>query len=1739
MIPKPIHLPHHHRFTTQDALAAKKDKKVTDGRLSCLFRGGRSAVLAMVLGLASATTYGATFTVNTTADSGGGSLRDAITQANGNGTGNDVIDFSGAGASGTITLASPLPQVTGSLTITGPGADVLTINANSTGRLFDLASGAGAVSISGLTLTGGRVTGHGGAILNAANLTLTACHVTGNAAVGMTAPGAAGGTANGLGGGAYNSGTLVVLRSTFSNNTATGGRGANGGVGPSGGGSTQGGGGGGGGGLGGAIYNTQSATLTLTTSTFFGNTATGGAGGNPGGGAPASGGQTGSDGQGGGGGGVGGSAPTGGGSFGGGGAGGSATSNRSGGGGGRYGGGGGGGGHYLFGQGGSAGGAGGFGGGNGGNGDKNGAGGGGGGGFGGAIFNFGGSSFSMTDCTVVNNTATGGAGGSGGAAGSARGGGVYVDSSAAATSVSAKNNIVLGNTAATGEADVGATTPATNIVSQGFNLTGVSTGFPTGGTGDITAASVAAVLVTPAAVNGGTVPNFLPQDPGAAVDAGSTTNSPDTRGVARPIDQAGVANAASGNGADIGAVELGSAVTPAPAVTSIAPTSGSTAGGTSVTITGTGFTGATGATVGGVALTGFSVTNDTTITGTTGAHAAGAVDVAVTGSPNGASTGGSGIFTYATPPNLSINDVTLAEGNSGTTNFIFTVSLSAPAPAGGVSFNIATANGTATSGSDYAANSLNSQTISAGSSTYNFTVQVNGDTAVETNESFFVNVTSIVGANATDSQGLGTITNDDVVMAPAVTYVAPSSGPVAGGTIVTITGTSFTGATAVTIGGTNAASFTVDSDTQITATTPAGTVGAKSVVVTTPNGNNVANTLFTYAPVPTISLVTPNKGSTAGGASVTITGTGFTGATSVTFDGAAASSVVVVNDTSITCTTPAGTAGPTDVIVTTPGGNSVPAAPPTSAPAINFATFTFNSNTSTTSTRGYRFDITSPVTVTALSYFDNGGDGLVQSHDVGIWNAAGTLLASVTVPSGTTAPLDSSGKFRFVLLPAPIVLPAGTGYRVGAVTLVGTPDGQFYDQTGLTTATGVSYVTGAFINNGVASLTFPSSDLGSGGFSGGSFVVGVSGTLYTYVEPPTVTLATTSVNATATTLTLTGTGFDTTPGNNTVVFTPAGTGTVTAATATSLTVTSVSGLRAGALSAVVTNGNGNSGAAVQVATVKPVITVNTANLADTDTMLTINGFGFDPVPGNNAVAFTPAGTTGTVTASTATTLTVTSITGLTAGALNAIVTTNGQASVSAQVATVAAPSSGPTPVFLGSGGTSGSGTGGGVISAPNADASGSLGRWESLRAGAVLSSNGNIAFRGFMEIGSGSPPVTANDFQGIWRFDGTDTRLKARSGSTAPDTGSALFDMLPLNPTISPSGLISFYGALRMGTGSPAVTASNNLGLWSELGGGSVRLLLREGATVGSSTFRNGWAITASDANTVALNAKLVTGTALVHIDASGGGSQLTVVAEEGQIAPGGGTWIALDGNSSDPRLSANGDLGFIGWELVGTDYIQGIYSRLNTTAVGTSGATVQARVGGIAPGTSNATFSAFERPTVFNGGMAFRGFLNLDGDNAGGTKGQGVWAGAFGSLLPVVRTGDTNAQIPTIPAGSTVTSVWSPFSNALGSITMRVGLANGGETRAIVGNTGGTMRDRRAMQPPDWLARPSPTSTTPQIGDGDQVAFTASTNTGSYGIWKQASGGGLLSLGESGRHHQHERGARPFRDQPAGFHHG
>ncbi len=113
-------------------------------------------------------------------------------------------------------------------------------------------------------------------------------------------------------------------------------------------------------------------------------------------------------------------------------------------------------------------------------------------------------------------------------------------------------------------------------------------------------------------------------------------------------------------------------------------------------------------------------------------------------------------------PALSIDDVAVDEGDSGTTTFTFTVSLSMPAPGAGVNFDIATQDNSATLASgDYVSKSLTNQTIASGNTTYSFPVTVNGDTLVEADETFFINVTNVAGADVTDGHGLGTVTNDD------------------------------------------------------------------------------------------------------------------------------------------------------------------------------------------------------------------------------------------------------------------------------------------------------------------------------------------------------------------------------------------------------------------------------------------------------------------------------------------------------------------------------------------------------------------------------------------------------------------------------------------------------------------------------------------------------------------------------------------------------------------------------------------------------------------------------------------------------------------------------------------------------------------------------------------------------------------------------------------------------------------
>lgn len=136
-------------------------------------------------------------------------------------------------------------------------------------------------------------------------------------------------------------------------------------------------------------------------------------------------------------------------------------------------------------------------------------------------------------------------------------------------------------------------------------------------------------------------------------------------------------------------------------------------------------------------------------------------------------------------PALAVNDVSALEGDSGTTAFTFGFGLSQPAGAGGVVIQYATADGSATAGSDYVTAS-GTVTIPQGSTSATVTVNVIGDTATEPDETFFLNIVSATGANVSDGQGLGTILNDDVsVVAIHDIQGNGLASPLNGGVVVT------------------------------------------------------------------------------------------------------------------------------------------------------------------------------------------------------------------------------------------------------------------------------------------------------------------------------------------------------------------------------------------------------------------------------------------------------------------------------------------------------------------------------------------------------------------------------------------------------------------------------------------------------------------------------------------------------------------------------------------------------------------------------------------------------------------------------------------------------------------------------------------------------------------------------------------------------------------------------------------
>jgi cysteine-rich repeat protein len=163
---------------------------------------------------------------------------------------------------------------------------------------------------------------------------------------------------------------------------------------------------------------------------------------------------------------------------------------------------------------------------------------------------------------------------------------------------------------------------------------------------------------------------------------------------------------------------------------------------------------------------------------------------------------------------------------------------------------------------------------------------------------------------------------------PRVASVSVTSGPAAGGTSVTVTGTGFTGATAVTFGATPAPSFTVNGDTSITVVSPAASAGTVDVTVTTAGGTSAASSTdqFTFIAAPAVLGLSPNSGPLNGGTLVIINGTNFIEVTAVNFGDIPAG--FTVNDaSSITAVSPVAEATDTvDVTVVTVGGTSAASA---------------------------------------------------------------------------------------------------------------------------------------------------------------------------------------------------------------------------------------------------------------------------------------------------------------------------------------------------------------------------------------------------------------------------------------------------------------------------------------------------------------------------------------------------------------------------------------------------------------------------------------------------------------------------------------------------------------------------------------------------------------------------------------------------------------------------------------------
>ena len=474
-----------------------------------------------------------------------------------------------------------------------------------------------------------------------------------------------------------------------------------------------------------------------------------------------------------------------------------------------------------------------------------------------------------------------------------------------------------------------------------------------------------------------------------------------------------------------------------------------------------------------------------------------------------------------------------------------------------------------------------------------------------------VSSTSITATTPAGSAGAATVTVTNpgggsgnlasaftYIAPPTVSSVTPNNGLAAGGTAVTITGTNFAAGATVTFGGTAATNVVVVSSTSITATTPAGSAGAVTVTVT--NSNELSGSLasaFTYVVPPTVSSVSPNTGSTAGGTAVTITGTNFATGATVTFGGTAATNVVVVSSTSITATTPAGSAGAVTVTVTNLGAQSgsltngftyvvvptVSSVSPKNGPAAGGTAVTITGTNFATGAT-VTFGGTAATNVVVAS-----STSITATTPAG---SAGAVTVTVTNSNGLSGSLASA--FTYIAPPTVSSVAPSSGSTAGgtAVTIAGTNFA-----TGATVTFGSAAATSVVVVSSTSiTATTPAGSAGAVtvtvtnlGAQSGSLTNG-----FTYVVVPTVSSVAPSSGSTAggTAVTITGTNFAT---GATVTF--GGTAATNVVVASSTSITATTPARAAGAVTVTVTVNGQSGNLTNGFTFNPAVAIGFGQVA--------------------------------------------------------------------------------------------------------------------------------------------------------------------------------------------------------------------------------------------------------------------------------------------------------------------------------------------------------------------------------------------------------------------------------------------------------------------------------------------------------------------------------------------------------------